>query len=62
MKLTTQKRLAADVMKCGQSRVWMDPEFEDEISLAITRDDIRRLVDEGAIQRKPNRGVSRSRA
>jgi large subunit ribosomal protein L19e len=62
MKLTTQKRLAAHVMKCGQTRVWMDPDFEDEISLAITRDDIRRLVDEGAIQRKPVRGVSRGRA
>lgn len=62
MKLTTQKRLAAHVMKCGQTRVWMDPDFEDEISLAITRDDIRRLVDEGAIQKKPVQGVSRGRA
>ncbi|MHA2026180.1 MAG: 50S ribosomal protein L19e [Candidatus Thorarchaeota archaeon] len=62
MKLTTQKRLAAHVMKVGKSRVWMDPDFEDEISLAITRDDIRRLVDEGAIQKKPIRGVSRGRA
>jgi large subunit ribosomal protein L19e len=62
MKLSTQKRIAADVMKCGQTRVWMDPDFEDEISLAITRDDIRRLVDEGAIQRRPVRGVSRGRA
>ncbi len=62
MKLSTQRRLAADVMKCGETRVWMDPQFEDEISLAITRDDIRRLVDEGAIQRKPIRGVSRGRA
>ncbi|MHA2151983.1 MAG: 50S ribosomal protein L19e [Candidatus Thorarchaeota archaeon] len=62
MKLTTQKRLAAHVMKVGKTRVWMDPDFEDEISLAITRDDIRRLVDEGAIQKKPIRGVSRGRA
>jgi large subunit ribosomal protein L19e len=62
VKLSTQKRLAADVMKVGQTRVWMDPDFEDEISLAITRDDIRRLVDEGAIQKKPIRGVSRGRA
>ncbi len=62
MKLSTQKRLAADVMKVGTSRVWIDPQFEDEVSLAITRDDIRRLVDEGAIQRKPTVGVSRGRA
>jgi len=62
LKLSTQRRLAADVMKCGETRVWMDPQFEDEISLAITRNDIRRLIDEGAIQRKPIRGVSRGRA
>ncbi len=62
MKLTTQKRIAADVMKVGISRVWMDPQFEDEISLAITREDIRRLVDEGAIQKKQKIGVSRGRA
>jgi large subunit ribosomal protein L19e len=62
MKLTTQKRLAARVMKVGTSRVWLDPDFEDEISLAITKDDIRRLVDEGAIQSKQKIGVSRGRA
>jgi len=62
MKLSTQKRLAADVMKIGTSRVWIDPTFEDEVSLAITRDDIKRLVDEGAIQKKQTTGVSRGRA
>ena len=62
MKLTTQKRLAAQVMKVGKTRVWMDPDFEDEISLAITKDDIRRLIDEGAIQSKQKQGVSRGRA
>ena len=62
MKLTTQKRLAADVLKVGMSRVWIDPDFEVEVSLAITRDDIRRLIDEGAIQRKRTIGVSRGRA
>jgi ribosomal protein L19E len=41
MKLTSQKRLAAHVMKVGKSRVWIDPEFEDETSLAITKEDIR---------------------
>ncbi len=62
MKLSTQKRLAADVMNVGMSRVWLDPEFEDEVSLAITRDDIRRLIDEGVIQKKRAIGVSRGRA
>lgn len=62
MKLTTQKRLAACVMKVGRSRVWIDPDFLDEVSLAITKDDIRRLVDEGAIQSRQKQGVSRGRA
>jgi len=62
MKLSTQKRLAADVLNVGMSRVWLDPEFEDEVSLAITRDDIRRLIDEGVIQKKRAIGVSRGRA
>lgn len=62
MKLTTQKRLASQVMKVGTSRVWIDPDFQDEVSLAITKDDIRRLVDEGAIQPKQKVGVSRGRA
>jgi large subunit ribosomal protein L19e len=62
MKLSTQKRLAADVMKVGESRVWIDPNFEDEVSLAITREDIKRLVDERAIQKRPATGVSRGRA
>lgn len=62
MKLSTQKRLASRVLKVGRSRVWIDPEFQDEVSLAITKDDIRRLVDERAIQKKQKQGVSRGRA
>jgi len=62
MKLTTQKRLAAEVMNVGTTRVWIDPTFGDEVSLAITKNDIRRLVDEGAIQSKQKQGVSRGRA
>jgi large subunit ribosomal protein L19e len=62
MKLTTQKRLASQVMKAGKSRVWISPEFQDEVSLAITKEDIRRLVDEGAIQKRQKQGVSRGRA
>ena len=61
MKLSTQKRLAAQVLKVGRSRVWIDPDFIDEVSLAITKSDIRRLIDEGAIQAKRKQGVSRGR-
>ena len=32
MNLTTQKRLAASILKVGLNRVWMDPERMEEIS------------------------------
>ena len=43
LKLTFQKRLAADLLKCGIHRVKLDPEKLEEISEAITREEIRQL-------------------
>ncbi|QDX40773.1 50S ribosomal protein L19e [Salarchaeum sp. JOR-1] len=60
--LSAQKRLAADVLDVGENRVWFDPEEQGEIVDAITREDIRELVDEGIIQSKDARGNSRGRA
>lgn len=60
--LKAQKRLAADVMDVGERRVWLDPEAEDEIAEAITREDIRELVDQGIIQAKDAKTNSRGRA
>lgn len=57
-----QKRLAADILKCGQNRVWMSPEHVEEIEGAITREDISKLIRKGAIAAKAETGVSRSRA
>ena len=61
--LTAQKRLAADVLDVGKNRVWFDPEAQGEIADAITREDIRELVDDGTIDVKGERGGnSRGRA
>jgi large subunit ribosomal protein L19e len=60
--LTAQKRLAADVLDVGQNRVWIDPDAQGEIAEAITREEIRDLVDQGRIQAKDARGNSRGRA
>ena len=62
MSLKNQRRLAAEILKMGESRVWIDPERTEDVEIAITRDEIRRLIHEGAIQRRPKRGVSRARA
>ncbi len=60
--LSAQKRLAADVLDVGQNRVWLDPDAQSEIAEAITRDEIRDLVDEGRIQADDASGNSRGRA
>ncbi|OPY27648.1 MAG: 50S ribosomal protein L19e [Methanocella sp. PtaU1.Bin125] len=60
--LLNQKRLAAEILKVGQTRVWMDPEKVEDIATAITREDIRGLIEEGVIKRRAVVGISRGRA
>ena len=61
LKLAFQKRLAADLLKCGIHRVRIDPEKLEEVSEAITREDIRRLIKDGVIYKEQKKGVSRAR-
>jgi large subunit ribosomal protein L19e len=35
--LKLQKRLASAVLKCGQKRVWIDPNETSEVALANSR-------------------------
>lgn len=51
--LRFQKRLAAAVMRCGRSKIWLDPNETVEIANATSRQNIRRLVNDGLIIRKP---------
>jgi large subunit ribosomal protein L19e len=60
--LKNQKRIAAAVLDCGVHRVWMDPERASDIENAISRADIKALVEEGVIAARPVKGVSRGRA
>tara|TARA_B110000263_G_scaffold119531_1_gene104062 strand:+ start:889 stop:1341 length:453 start_codon:yes stop_codon:yes gene_type:complete len=60
--LRTQRRLASEVLKIGKGRIWFDPESEDQISEAITREDIRNLIDQKIIKTTPARGNSRGSA
>jgi large subunit ribosomal protein L19e len=60
--LKMQRRIAADLLKCGENRVWIDPEKIDEVASAITREDVKRLIHDGIIKKKPVKGQSRARA
>ena len=62
MKLTTQKRLAASVLKVGVNRVWIDPDKIEEVSRAITRRNIKQLIDSNIIKAKPKKGISSYRS
>lgn len=62
MNLRNKKRLAASILNVGASRVWIDPEYLEDVEAAITRDDIRRLIREGVIRRLPSESQSRARA
>ena len=60
--LSAQKRLAADVLDVGKSRVWFDPDQQGEIAEAITREDVRELVDDGTIRAEDEKGISKGRS
>lgn len=60
--LKSQRRMAAEIMDVGQNRVWIDPEQTDRVEEAITRQDVRNLIEGGAIQKKKHKGTSRGRA
>ena len=62
MNLSNKKRIAATLLKSGETRVWFDPDRLQEIKEAITKADIRKLINDLAIQAKPKTGVSRFRA
>jgi len=61
MSLVSQKRLAAELLKVGKTRVWVDPEDTDAVSSAITREEIRKLIHQGTIKKLPEVGISRGR-
>jgi large subunit ribosomal protein L19e len=61
MDLKNQRRMAAEVLKCGENRVWMNPDKLDDIEACITRSDIRIAIGSGLIRAKPKQGSSKGR-
>ena len=58
------RRVAAEILKCGENRVYItnDPARQEKLADAITREAIRELINERVIQKRPAIGVSRGRA
>lgn len=62
MKLNVQKRIAASILKCSPKRVKLDAKRVSEIKEAITRADLKRLIEQGAIVKENKQGISRFHA
>lgn len=62
MNLKNQRRMAAIILKCGENRVWMDPNRLEDIEDSITRADVRTLIASGTIAAAAKKGISRGRA
>lgn len=60
--LSNQRRMAAQLLKCGEGAVWLDPASQEELADAVTRSDIRSAIRAGVIRRQRNPGTSRGRA
>ncbi|MEM3518905.1 MAG: 50S ribosomal protein L19e [Candidatus Hadarchaeales archaeon] len=61
MRLDKKKKIAAQILGVGVSRVWIDPERADEVAAALTREDIRALVKDGVIRKRDEATPSRGR-
>ena len=58
MDYRLQRRLAAEILGVGESRIWIspDPEHAEEISQAVTKADVAALIKRGLIRVKPKKG------
>ena len=59
--LRNQRRMAADLLKCGENRVWMDHDRVDEIAKAVTKRDISILISGNAKKSRQKQGKSNGR-
>ena len=59
--LKNQRRMAAEILKCGENRVWINPDKLEDVEGCITRADIRTAIDSGLIKAKAKNGTSKGR-
>lgn len=62
MNLKSQRRMAAEILGVGENRIWINPDSMEEVSEAITKNDIRRLIKSKVIRKRRVKGTSRVRA
>ncbi len=53
VSLKLQKRLAAAILKTGKRKVFLDPNEANEISMANSRQAVKKLIKDGFVHEKP---------
>jgi large subunit ribosomal protein L19e len=56
MTIQTVKRLAADILNVGVNRIRIKPENVEKAAEALTRQDVKALIDDGTIYKIKKRG------
>lgn len=62
MQLNKIRRLASQILKTGQNKVWLNPAEMKRISEALTKDDVRQLITERIVKKQRPKGHSRGAA
>ena len=62
MRVGRAVEIVAEMYGVGVKRVWVDPSRLGEVESAMTKDDLRALIERGVIRILPKRGTSRVRA
>ncbi|RLE64578.1 MAG: 50S ribosomal protein L19e [Thermoprotei archaeon] len=55
------RRLAAEILGVGVHRVWIDPQQLERVATVISKEEVRKLIKEGVIRKRPVKGISRHR-
>lgn len=60
MNAKKAKKVAARILKCGESKVWIDPQNPKRVKESITTEDVRGLIAEGLIRKSKEKQKTRA--
>ncbi len=56
MSLNYIKELASKITGAGKSRIYIDPNYYDRLSTVISREEVKKLIEDGIIRVKQKKG------
>ncbi len=62
MQIKKIRAIAAEMLNVGKGRVWINPEETAKVGEAITKQDVKALIEEGVIKKEKHNFHSRARA